>query len=101
MGIYSFFRDLYSLDTLDTRFTTSAKTPGKIANEDSAKKIASENKDVAQLPPGASPPRWYTPEFYIYALIFVVCVPLMYKAVWDVSQRKERTCYCMINVNSC
>lgn len=87
MGVLSFFRQLYSLDTLDTRFTTSATTPLKAASEDSAKKTNStEGKSKSELPAGASPSRWNTPEFYFYALVFVFCVPQMYKAVWDVSQ---------------
>ena len=87
MGVLSFFRQLYSLDTLDTRFTTSASTPLKAASEDSAKKTEStEGKRQSELPAGASPSRWNTPEFYFYALVFVFCVPQMYKAVWDVSQ---------------
>jgi len=81
MTLYSFFRDVYSLDTLDTRLTTSSKTPSKDA--DSTSKDAVKASD---LPPGASPTKWGTPEFYLYTLIFVLCVPLMYKAVWDVSQ---------------
>lgn len=87
MTIYSFFDDLYSLDTLDTRFTTSAHAPVNIAREDSATLVEKDEGHNAQLLSGASPPRWRTPEFYFYALVFLVCVPQMYKAVWDVSQR--------------
>ena len=87
MAVLSFFRQLYSLDTLDTRFTTSATTPLKVASEDSLKKTDStEGKSKSELPAGASPSRWNTPEFYFYALVFILVVPQMYKAVWDVSQ---------------
>ena len=87
MGVLSFFRQLYSLDTLDTRFTTSATTPLNFASEDSSKKTDStEGKSKSELPAGASPSRWNTPEFYLYALVFILVVPQMYKAVWDVSQ---------------
>ena len=90
MGVLSFFRQLYSLDTLDTRFTTSATTPLKAASEDSAKKTDSlEGKNESELPAGASPSRWNTLEFYFYALVFMFSVPMMYKAVWDVSQPSD------------
>lgn len=86
MTVYTFFRDLYSLDTLDTRLTTSSKTPAKDANIASAKTTSKDVVATKDLPPGASVSKWGTPEFYLYTLVFVVCVPLMYKAVWDVSQ---------------
>jgi protein-cysteine N-palmitoyltransferase HHAT len=88
MTILSFFRDLYSLDTLDTRFTTSSQTPLKTAAKDSAKTTSAEDSSSSRptLPAGASPPRWQTPEFYVYLLVFLFCVPNMYLAVVAVSQ---------------
>lgn len=86
MTVYTFFRDLYSLDTLDTRLTTSSKTPAKEANTASAKTTSKDVVTSKDLPPGASVSKWGTPEFYLYTVVFVVVVPLMYKAVWDVSQ---------------
>ena len=86
MTLYSIAKQIYSLDTLDTRLTTSSKTPSKDANELSAKSAGKHVKHQSELPAGASPSRWGTAEFYVYLLVFVVCVPLMYKAVWDVSQ---------------
>jgi len=86
MTPYKFFKEVYSLDTLDTRLTTSTKTSTKQANEISAKTAGKDGSTVSDLPPGASPSKYNTLEFYIYAVVFVVCVPLMYKAVWDVSQ---------------
>jgi hypothetical protein len=83
----SFLRQLYSLDTLDTRFTTLPRTPLKAANTDPAQAIKpQDDKPPATLPPGASPSRWRTPEFYLYALVHLVVVPQMFKAVVDVSQ---------------
>lgn len=86
MTIVSFFRDLYSLDTLDTRFTTSLQTPLKIAADESAKTTTQEGDKSSKAPTGTSPPRWRTPEFFIYFLVFAVCVPQMYLAVVQVSQ---------------
>jgi hypothetical protein len=83
----SFLQQLYSLDTLDARFTTLARTPLKAANADPAQDIKlQDEKPPATLPPGASPSRWRTPEFYFYALVHLVVVPQMFKAVVDVSQ---------------
>ena len=87
----SFLRQLYSLDTLDTRFTTSARTPVKVADADPAQATKpQDDKTSAPSPAGASPSRWRTPEFYFYALVFIVVVPQMFKAVVDVSQREYR-----------
>ncbi len=72
---------LYSLDTLDTRFTTSSKTP--YSNE--ATGASSERRAIAAA---AKPSKWRTPEFAIYGLIFLTVVPLMFWTVYDVSQRK-------------
>ncbi|KAI5293239.1 glycerol transporter [Ascosphaera acerosa] len=35
---------------------------------------------------GAQPSKWKTPEFYFYYLVFAYCVPMMFKAVIEVSQ---------------
>jgi hypothetical protein len=86
MTVYTFFRDLYSLDTLDTRLTTSSKTPAKDASNASAKTTSKDVVTSKDLPPGASASKWGTPEFYLYTLVFVVAVPSMYFAVWNVSQ---------------
>lgn len=85
MGILNFFRQLYSLDTLDTRFTSSTKTPSKIANEESTKTAVKDVKSADDIPQGASPAKWYTKEFYFYALVFIVAVPQMYFSVVEVS----------------
>jgi hypothetical protein len=88
MDVLSHLRQLYSLDTLDTRFTVSAKTPLKVAAADSGDNArAGDEKSLGALPPGASPSKWRTPEFYVYAVVFVLVVPQMFKAVIDVSQR--------------
>ena len=86
-----FLRQLYSLDTLDTRFTTSVRTPLKAANGDPAQPVKPEaEKLTTTLPAGASPSRWRTTEYYVYAVVFIVALPLMFKAVVDVSDCKYR-----------
>ena len=86
MGVVQLFHELYSLDTLDTRFTTSSSTPLKIAEDKSARTTTEDDKPASQLPAGASPPKWKTPEFFFYLLVFLFCVPNMYLAVVQVSQ---------------
>lgn len=91
MSWLSFFGRLYSLDTLDTRFTSSAKTPHKVA----AETPVAEGKLPAQttLQAGsnekvlrAQPSLWNTTEFYLYYLCFLTIPVFMVKAVYDVSK---------------
>jgi protein-cysteine N-palmitoyltransferase HHAT len=90
MGVLSLFHQLYSLDTLDTRFTTSATTPLKAASDESAKKTDSTNgKKQVDLSAGTLKSRWKSPEFWFYGLVVAFCIPQMYKAAWDVSQPSD------------
>jgi len=91
MSWLSFFERLYSLDTLDTRFTTSAKTPHKLAADPSI----AEGKPPAQTtlqagsnerPIRTHPSLWNTTEFYVYYLFFLTIPIFMVKAVYDVSK---------------
>lgn len=78
----SLFKHLFSLDTLDKRLTTSSKTTASSKREiDPAKPVPR-----SQIPVEASPSLWNTTEFYLYYLVFIICVPLMFKAVYDVSK---------------
>lgn len=88
MTITSFFKELYSLDILDTRFTTSSSTPLKLVNGNASNKATVEKDGKSSTPTDVFPPKWRTPEFYFYALVFLFCVPQMYWAVVEVSQRK-------------
>lgn len=77
----SLFKHLLSLDTLDKRLTTPSKALVVSKREiDPAKPVTRST-----LPEGASPSLWNTTEFYFYYLTFIICVPLMFKAVLDVS----------------
>lgn len=76
---------LYSLDTLDTRFTTSSKTPSSNAKPITGHGSANQmEKAVSE----ASKPKWTTLEFYIYYLIILIAIPSMFKAAYDVSKCK-------------
>ena len=81
MSLLQFAGRLYSLDTLDARFTTSSKTPP--SHIDPVKPSPKES----QVADGASAPKWKTPEFLYHGLVFVVLVPWMFFTAYDVSQR--------------
>ena len=97
-----FVQKLFSLDTLDTRFTASAKPsqsiplqpdpvkPSPTADSDGnlrANGVVPSQKKKDSVPP----PKWRTPEFYFYWLFIAVSLPLMFKAGFEVSKRK---CFC-------
>lgn len=78
---------LYSLDTLDTRLTTSSTTPIKTAVSDSSRDPTTAKDARAQeIASRAQPSKWNTPEFYFYYFVFITVVPMMFKTVMDVSQ---------------
>ncbi|KAJ5093854.1 Membrane bound O-acyl transferase MBOAT [Penicillium angulare] len=83
--IFSWLRRIYSLDTLDTRFTSSATTPANAAADTrpASTKDARANA-IAQNAPASL---WRTPEFFIYYLFFITLVPLMFKTVVDASKQ--------------
>lgn len=84
-SLFAWIRQVYSLDTLDTRFTSTAITPAN-ANTRPPAKDARTNA-IAQ---GASPSLWRTPEFFVYYIFFIVLVPLMFKTVVDASKGESR-----------
>lgn len=57
-------KDLYKVETLDTRFGP---------------------KDSAPIP-GAQPSKWNTPEYYVYYLFFLTIPAMMFKSVYGVSK---------------
>ncbi|OCK84877.1 glycerol uptake protein 1 [Lepidopterella palustris CBS 459.81] len=97
-----YLKQLYSLDTLDTRFTVySAAPPKQVLNEvqlepakPSPKEYApSQNsldtRSAQKVSEGAQSSRWGTLEFYCYYFIFITVVPFMFKAVYDVSKESH------------
>jgi hypothetical protein len=87
---------LFSLEVLDTRFFIPAKATPKEALEevalDPAKPLSVQNGRSKDGYPadGVQPSRWNTPEFYLYYLVHLICVPLMFKSVLDVSKGQLR-----------
>jgi hypothetical protein len=75
-----YIRQLYSLDTLDTRFVIPATAPPKEALDKNGRDKSRSHGDQAQ------PSRWNTPEFYFYYVAISASVFVMFKSVIDVSK---------------
>ncbi|KAF1839744.1 glycerol:H+ symporter-like protein [Decorospora gaudefroyi] len=92
---FPFVRQLYSLDTLDTRFVVPATAPPREALEeaklDPAGPIPVEDSNRGSRSSGdnVQPPRWNTTEFYFYYVAIIASVFFMFKAVLDVSQESH------------
>ena len=97
---------LFKLETLDTRFYIAATAPPKEALQeaalDPAKPVPVQDGRSKGSSPAddVQPSRWNTPEFYFYALVHVICVPLMVKSVYDVSKGILRWCTYNANVGA-
>ncbi|KAI0881469.1 MBOAT-domain-containing protein [Annulohypoxylon maeteangense] len=85
MGVFSFLRNIYDLDTLDTRFTISTSTPYKTVIEARNDPIASKER-AAKLNSKAHTSRWNTSEFYLYYLILLWVIPYMFWVAYDSSR---------------
>lgn len=98
MNLLQYVEKLYSLDTLDTRLTTSSKSPpsridpARPSPDDAPYKKG--RSGAGELAKGANPPRWRSPEFIYHGLVFLVAVPLMFKTAYDVSKRKHASLSC-------
>ncbi|ETS81909.1 hypothetical protein PFICI_06911 [Pestalotiopsis fici W106-1] len=84
MGVLSFFRSIYDLDTLDTRFTTSSSTPYKTVVESRGDVSASKER-AARFSGSTTPSKWKTPEFFLYYLIIGMCIPAMFWTAYTAS----------------
>lgn len=86
-----FIRQLYSLDTLDTRFIVPATTPPREALEeaklDPVRPLPVESAKGKSPSPGEHfhPPRWRTLEFYFYYVSISASIYFMIKLVHDSS----------------
>lgn len=86
MSLLQHIGSLYSLETLDTRFTTSSRTPpSQIDPANSTGKSERPRSEKHQNE--ATAPKWKTPEFGVYGLVFLIAVPWMFYTVYDISQR--------------
>ncbi|KAI0599951.1 MBOAT family protein [Biscogniauxia sp. FL1348] len=85
MGLLSFFRSIYDLDTLDTRFTNPSSTPYKAVIEARDDAVASKER-ASKWNSRAPPPKWTTPEFILYYLILSFVIPYMFWVAYDASR---------------
>lgn len=87
-GPLALLRNIYTLDTLDTRFTTPSGVPYRPLEARSPDK---RRDSTSPKPPtnGASPPKWKTPEFYLYYLVFLLAVPSMFYVAYSVSRPSD------------
>lgn len=107
MTILSYAKRLFSLDTLDTRFTRSSLTTfisnGPAPLDPAKPPLGLDSRDA--VPKGrrgdstgrqdAQPSNWNTPEFFFYYLVLIVAIPLMFKSVYDVSIRESMSWWLM------
>lgn len=88
-GPLGFLRSLYDLDTLDTRFTTPSSVPYRAATaHDKREDDGGDRGATSGNSKRAEAPKWKTPEFYLYYLVFIVVVPYMFWVAYDVSRRR-------------
>jgi hypothetical protein len=86
MSPFSFLRSVYSLDTLDTRFTTPSATSYKtVLDSRGEEDVRDAQKE--KIASRAAPSKWNTPEFYLYLGVIGICVPLMVWIPYTVSRR--------------
>lgn len=86
MSPLSFFRSIYTLDTLDTRFSTPSTASYRTVIDSRADPLA-KDEQKERIASRASPSKWKTPEFFLYYLVFAICVPLMCWIPYTVSRR--------------
>ncbi|KAI0016161.1 MBOAT family protein [Xylariomycetidae sp. FL0641] len=86
MGVLSFLRSTYDLDTLDTRFTTSASTPYKTVVEARDDAIASKERASKWNNRTTTRSRFNTPEFYLHFLTIGIAIPYMIWVAADASR---------------
>ena len=93
MGVLSLFRQIYDLDTIDTRFTTPSSVPYKtvIDARDRDDPAAASKERAARWDAGkpaiaTTPSKWRTPEFIAYFVILAFAIPVMLYIPYDASR---------------
>ncbi|CAK7567616.1 MAG: glycerol transporter [Sporothrix epigloea] len=102
MSLLQFLRNLYDVDTLDTRFTTPSTVPYKPSlprtgtgnrKDDQPGRTAlstdSRRDGTLSIIERSEPSKWRTPEFYVYYFLFLVIVPYMFWVAYDVSRPSD------------
>ncbi|KAF8438295.1 MBOAT, membrane-bound O-acyltransferase family-domain-containing protein [Terfezia claveryi] len=78
MLLLSLLKDLFSLNTLDSRLTTVSARP---------RQNPGPNSDGTRRPREVTgtPSKWNSIEFYFYYLFLAIAIPLMFKATYELS----------------
>ncbi|RDA93250.1 hypothetical protein CP533_6480 [Ophiocordyceps camponoti-saundersi (nom. inval.)] len=88
MKTVRFLKEVYDLDTLDTRFTSSSASPYQsVIDARSDPAVSRESAEKARAL--AQPSRWRTPEFAFYWLVFAFALPYMFWTAYDVSRPSD------------
>ncbi|KAI4167631.1 MAG: hypothetical protein LQ343_007049, partial [Gyalolechia ehrenbergii] len=100
MSFLLYARRLFSLDTLDTRFTASSWTSPTVNGSEKPSRIDPANSvsgldvqdGLSKRRPVEStekantqPSKWATPEYFLYYVVIGLAIPWMFKSVCDVS----------------
>lgn len=88
MGWSHYFRRLYSLDTLDTRFTSSSHEPISGLTTDHPRDVPRGTSRQSVVSSDSHTSRWQTPEYITYIILIGIAVPLMFNAAYSVSKGK-------------
>lgn len=108
-GPLSFLKDIYALDTIDTRFTTPSSVPyRRRQNESDGNGKREDNKDLGLeraasgghgrvAPEGGIAAetlrnKWGTPEYWVYSVIITWAVPYMLWTAYGVSNGELSPC---------
>ncbi|KAH7029638.1 putative glycerol: H+ symporter [Microdochium trichocladiopsis] len=87
-AVLSFLRNLYDLDTLDTRFTNPATVPYKTivdARHDNRDAKSSKERAASWNSTG-QPSKWKTPELYLYLFYIGAILPAMFYIPYQASR---------------
>lgn len=97
MGVFSYLRKVYDLDTLDTRFTSVSTVPYKTVIEQRGDPVAQREAEERNRSKSL-PSKWQTPEFYLYYVVVALAVPYMFWACYDVSRRESASLFWLSEV---
>jgi protein-cysteine N-palmitoyltransferase HHAT len=88
---FSGLRSVFSLDTLDARFTASApRSSSPTKNHGAGPSRNGESSRSQQVRKDTSPSRWGTPEFWLYYVVIAICLPLMFMTTYGLSKGARR-----------
>ncbi|KAI6782261.1 Glycerol uptake protein-like protein [Emericellopsis cladophorae] len=84
MGPLTLFRNIYDLDTLDTRFTSSSQVPYQTVID------ARSDPATSRLKPAKAPPsKWRSLEFFFYYAVILIAVLCMFWVPYQVSRPED------------